>query len=177
MAGIRTFIRMDNGSTYRLTKGRSVQHVKCISSHKGSSYLVTNAAHKQSIPHRVHASQFDTIKLVRACTHKPIIRKRAAQAMTTQLYIFQIGRCTYKIGCSDNVDSRLRAGKTWSAMAKTKATRSIPAAKTGLWRKYEKRVHTKFQNNRCPSGGREVFRFSSSEATRAVDYLKRMKFT
>ena len=95
---------------------------------------------------------------------------------TTQIYIFKLDNDRYKIGCSDNVEKRLKAGKTWSNHIEHIASRKIPPMKSANWRYYEKKVQTRFSTMRAKDGGTEIFMFDNKAATAAISFLKNMKF-
>lgn len=94
----------------------------------------------------------------------------------THLYIFQLFENIYKIGCSDNVENRLKNAKTWSPNIKLISQKAIPVDKGANWRSYEKKLHAKFEKNRFGNGGSEIFNFSDSEIAYVVKYVQKMSF-
>ena len=106
--------------------------------------------------------------------------KRKAQdkmkKCSTQLYIFQLDNDKYKIGCSDNIEKRLKAGKTWSASIQKVISRKIPPMKSSKWRFYEKKIQDKFSERRVKHGGTEIFNFNKETVCQAVNFLKNMRF-
>jgi hypothetical protein len=94
----------------------------------------------------------------------------------TQLYVFKLHSGIYKIGCSDNIEARLKQGKTWSPHIELIINRRIPAQKSFNWRQYESKIHKEFDNDRCKNGGTEMFHFTQQRLNEVVNYIKHMRF-
>lgn len=107
-----------------------------------------------------------------------LIQKKKAleNKNNTHLYIFKLNDNIYKIGCSDDVEQRLKQGKTWSSRISMVAKRKIPASKSCDWRNYERKVHKKFGDFQCKEGGKELFEFGPDEACKAAKFMKHMRF-
>jgi hypothetical protein len=116
------------------------------------------------------------LKAVRSCAVQPEAAKNADTKSTTQLYILQTGPGTYKIGCTDNLKTRMRAGRTWCSNMRAVTTRTIPKHKTSDWRRYEGKVHRRLSKKRCHRGGNEVFKLTGAELKDAIGYMNHMRF-
>ena len=108
--------------------------------------------------------------------HSVVRRIRQSTSSTTQLYILKTGAGIYKMGCTDDLMARMRAGRTWCPDMVKVASRTIPKPKTGNWRRYENKLHARFSSNRCRNGGSEVFKLSTHDAKNASQYMSRMRF-
>lgn len=114
---------------------------------------------------------------IRKCTLKPQPQARSrAVAAATQLYLLKTGPNIYKIGCSSNVQARMRSGRTWCPMMQLVATKKIPATKVLNWRTHEQQVKDEFEWARCPDGGTEIFRFSPAQLERVKTRLQHFNF-
>lgn len=123
---------------------------------------------------RKHLGGLTIVKSIRKCSVRPNTTKLTPS--TTQLYVVQTGSGTYKIGCTDDLDARMRAGKTWCAKLRLVATRTIPAQKSSEWRRYESKLHKRLAKKRCVDGGNEVFALKMAEVNVLKRYMKNMRF-
>lgn len=119
---------------------------------------------------------FTVLKSLRKCSVPSKKANVNTSSSTTQLYIVQTGSGTYKIGCTDDLEARMRAGKTWCANMRQVTSRTIPKHKTQNWRRYESKVHKRVAKNRCANGGNEVFKLNMSGLKDAVKYMHNMRF-
>ena len=164
------------GQSYRLMDALGVAHDYCILGYDGRTrkHRVADLSKAHRPAKHIRLSEHVMIKPVRQCAVHAEEAKEVPS--TTELYIVQTGPGTYKIGCTDDLQARMRAGRTWCADMRAVATRTIPRAKTGAWRRYEGKVHKRFSNKRCARGGSEVFKFTGVELQNAVAYMRRMRF-
>tara|TARA_B110000046_G_scaffold85655_1_gene93711 strand:- start:1805 stop:2320 length:516 start_codon:yes stop_codon:yes gene_type:complete len=119
---------------------------------------------------------FTVVKPVRKCSVRTKCANPTVHSKHTQLYIVQTDSGTYKIGCTDDLDARMRAGRTWCANMRTVATRTIPRHKSANWRRYEGKVHKRVSKQRCSNGGNEVFKLKRGDLRMAVKYMHNMRF-
>jgi hypothetical protein len=167
---------------YKISRnaGNSTRTVVCAGVEPDGSCLVHPKGRPATDVHRVSPAQLAVVRKVRDCALKRVHyahrKLSGGKKTTTQLYVLHIGNGYYKIGCSDDLDKRIRAGRTWVPKIEKTATRTIPEAKTGNWRKYERRIHSKFSANRCAQGGKEVFRLNRQDVGNVVEYMKKMRF-
>ena len=156
-------------------------------------WLAEDAATENSKPTYVNLKEYSSIVPVRTCAvpkHRPLLaarvknRRRAARRASnasTCLYIIGIGNNHYKVGCTDNIEQRMRQGKTWCSNMHLVAKKNIPRVHTGNWRLHERNVHEAVaQGSRCghsKTGGTEVFRLTPHALERAKQFLRNMRFT
>lgn len=133
---------------------------------RSGKYTVRDMQRKSTETKRV---KLDTHTIVRRVSSK-------TNKSTTELYILKTGANIYKIGCTDDLDARMRAGRTWCSNMSRIASRTIPKPKTGNWRRYENKLHSRFSQSRCQGGGNEVFKFTVKELQDAAGYMNRMRF-
>ena len=166
------------GASYRMRDAVGREQNYHILSHDDQTGVTTVLdLSKSSRPiQRIALSQHRIIKEIRACAVQTKDAIDADSISTTQLYIVKTGSGTYKIGCTDNLDARMRAGRTWCSTMSKVAARTIPKFKTRQWRRYEKKLHSRFASQRCSSGGSEVFKFNNVQVQQAIGYLKHMRF-
>ena len=116
-------------------------------------------------------ADYSKVRTIRPC--RQLAKK---QPKRTALYMLKTGTQTYKIGCTNDLEQRMRSGRTWCAVMERVATRAIPADKVNNWRAYEQEVMRKFEKKRCNAGGTEVFRMNAREASEATKFLRGFKF-
>ena len=165
----------ERGFSYRLMTKAGVTRDVTVLSYDGidKRHKIVPVGSKSA--QNIKMSDFTHHKKIRTC--RAIQNNRAPKnEKSTRLYIFKVGNNSYKIGCTSDIDARLKAGRTWCANVQHKGSRCIPFHKTKHWRKYEQKLQREFANKRCANGGTEVFRFNNKEATQAVSFLKTMKF-
>lgn len=109
--------------------------------------------------------------------HKTISSNKQMQVF---LYILQIGKNLYKIGCTENVERRMKQGKTWCNFMKLISKRRIPSEKSLNWKKYEQNLHKQVQtlnfHEQSKEGGSEIFYMSAKNLLLAQSILKNLKF-
>ena len=169
---------LESGCHYRLTtKSGKSRDVVVVNNDPIERRVIVKASHGNAKGMQtIRLSDYTNCRKIRACAARNTIKKVATRNPNTHLYMFQLDKGIYKIGCTDDVEGRLRNARTWCANLEKKATRKIPTHKSANWRSYEHQVHNHFSAKRCANGGTEVFRFSAKEAADAIDYLKTMRF-
>lgn len=171
---------LEIGANYRLTtKSGNTRDVTIVGHNAVDRRFLAKVLHGNAKgTQAIRLSDFASHRKIRACAARSPIDKRTEKRapLNTQLYIFQLDKGTYKIGCSDDVEERLRTARTWCANLQKKATRKIPVSKSANWRTYEHKLHAKFARQRCANGGTEVFRLTAAQANEAIEYLRRMRF-
>ncbi len=166
------------GSSYRMKDalGREQNyHILAKEERTGMSTVLDLSNPSRPIK-RIAIKKHRIIKEVRACAVQPDESALKTPISTTQLYIVKTGSNTYKIGCTDDIEERMRAGRTWCSTMSKVAVRTIPKLKTGEWRRYEKKLLSRFAPQRCTGGGTEVFKLNNLQVQQAVGYLKTMRF-
>lgn len=157
------------GQTYNMTDaaGRKRQYKFLHFNARSGKYTVRDMDRASSGTTRIQTKDYSVPRRTPSNT---------TVANNTQLYILKTGAGIYKIGCTDDLEARMRAGKTWCPRMTKVATRMIPRHKTRDWRRYERKMHRRFSDNRCEAGGCEVFKFTNAQASDAVGYLGRLRF-
>lgn len=134
-------------------------------------YKVVDLVNPNGPVRTIRARRHEILKQVRTCSaHSP---PRVAQSKT-QLYIVKTGKDTYKIGCTNNLAVRMRAGRTWCSRMSVVATRAIPDDTQNTWRFHEKRLLRFVQASHCRGGGSEVFHLNAAALRRTVTFMQRM---
>lgn len=105
-------------------------------------------------------SSFKTAQQISGRALKTFKKKTARNDVV--LYLMKTGKETYKVGCTKDVQQRLRAAKTWCAEVSLVAQRSVPCAHAPFWRFHERRVHAKLSQFQCKKGGKEVMQIRSA---------------
>lgn len=155
------------GKRYRVRDGSGKTHKYDVLNfnERSGRYTVRDATQSSPVTKRITLGHFS------------VVQRLPFQNQTkTQLYILKTGAGIYKIGCTDDLSARMRAGRTWCSRMTKVASRAIPYHKSGNWRRYEKKLHARFSGNRCQSGGCEVFRFTSQQVQDVTAYMKRLRF-
>lgn len=162
--------RMELGQTYTLNDaaGHRRRFRFLHFNARSNKYTVRDMERASSGTMRIQMKDFSMARRVPSNT--------GAIHNNTQLYILKTGAGIYKIGCTDDLEARMRAGKTWCSHMSKVATRAIPCHKSRDWRRYERKVHRRFSKNRCEAGGCEVFKFTNAQASDAAGYLARLRF-
>jgi hypothetical protein len=133
--------------------------------------VVSDLANPSAPRRRISLNRHTVLKQLLACyTHKTLQRPQSP----TQLYILKTGRDTYKIGCTSDLATRMRAGRTWCSRMSLVASRTIPARTQKSWRYHEQKLLHFVAARRCNGGGNEVFRLDARNLRQAVQYMKRM---
>tara|TARA_B110000046_G_C12843198_1_gene334541 strand:- start:50 stop:568 length:519 start_codon:yes stop_codon:yes gene_type:complete len=168
---------MQAGNAYRLTtksgRTRDIQYVSYDPVAKRDMVRVLHV--RNTNPQEIKLGNFSTCRPIRKCNAKqrPLATTRAAE---TRLYLLKTGTNIYKIGCSSNVQERMRSGRTWCPMMQLVATRKVPTSKVLNWRTHEQQVKDEFKWARCPDGGTEIFRFNPAQLERVKTRLRYFNF-
>lgn len=168
---------IETGMSYRMMDSKGNEQTYSIVNYdpKSSTYEVVDLG-KNGRRARKNLQNFRILAPVRKCSVQKKPNAVPEKKSTTQLYIVQTGSGTYKIGCTDDLDSRMRAGRTWCANMRAISTRTIPKHKTAHWRRYESKIHKRLSSKRCKEGGNEVFKLKSADLHGAVKYMHSMRF-
>lgn len=167
---------MQANCSYKVLDGNgSVRYYSVAKTNESNnSCTVSDLANPGGPKRRISLDRHTVLKQLRACyTHKAIRRPQSP----TQLYILKTGRDTYKIGCTSDLATRMRAGRTWCSRMSLVASRSIPTRTQKSWRYHEKKMLRFVAARRCNGGGNEVFHLDASSLRRAVQYMRRMCLT
>ena len=169
---------VEAGQTYKMMDANGKEHAYAILGYdaKSETYRVADLQNGGRRHSHKNLRDFTILKPLRKCSVQTNPKTTTPFESTTQLYIVQTGSGTYKIGCTDHLEARMRAGKTWCANMRQVASRTIPKHKTLNWRRYESKVHKRMAKNRCANGGNEVFKLNAAALREAVKYLNNMRF-
>lgn len=167
-AGLKT------GRMYEFTKSSGKSIIAKIEKYDPvyKQWMIRNSEKTQNTSY-IDVKTYKSIRSITTASKK-------ASANKTHLYIFKIGPELYKLGCSDNVEQRMKQGKTWCSSIQLVMKRKIPTSCVHEWRKYESKMHEMVKviqsRKRQGTGGREIFHLTLPNLKRVKEFVRTMNF-
>ena len=151
------FAAMQKGGYYALTdKSGQRKTYRCCQVRPTIKVVETTRRAKAFV---FQSEKYTCVRPSRQCTMK----KDASRGC--YVYVFRVGKDTYKIGCSADVDRRLKQGRTWCSEIEKVATLPLRDAS---WRKQEQQLHHMLRQHRCSKGGTEIFKMKANTLADAL---------